>query len=122
MRCYFKPCSPTPTTPPLPSLPPDLMQTIDLTLEDMPWPTVNQIVSPKIFMGYLSDISDNESLPEDQDHEDNEKEDEGAGNTLIYLCNHPNMVSGKIAGCKKNNSVSFENSDKRSSRSHSLIK
>ena len=58
------------------------MQTIDLTLEDTPWPTVNQLVSPAIsFMGYLSDISDDELLPEDQDHEDNEREDEAAGNT-----------------------------------------
>ena len=53
---------------------------------------VNQ--SGKIFMGYLSDVSDDEFMPEDDDHSDGEKEDERVGD--IPPTNEPSVPSFSI--------------------------
>jgi len=45
-------------------------------------------------MGYLSDVSDDESMPEDDDHSDGEKEDERVGN--IPSTNEPSVPSFSI--------------------------
>ena len=81
MQSYFKPLpiAPMPSTIPQPSsVPPGLMQTIDLTPIPTELVVLNQ--SGKIFTGYLSDISDGESMPKDDDHSGGEKEDETVEN------------------------------------------
>jgi len=81
MWSYFQPTptASTPSTVPQPSsISHGLMQTVDLTAIPTALVVVNQ--SSEIFMGYLSDVSDDESMPEDDDHSDREKENERVGN------------------------------------------
>lgn len=47
-----------------------------MNLTGTPSESASTVESGEIFMGYLSDISDDEPMPEDADCEDNEKEDE----------------------------------------------
>lgn len=75
MRAYFKP---THTAPRLPLVPLSSTQSMDLT--DTPSGSASVVESGEmIFMGYLSDISDDKSMPEDADCEDSEKEVEAVG-------------------------------------------
>lgn len=88
MRAYFKPAQRNETTPhtaPRPPLVPlSSTETRRMDLTDTPSDCEagtmgGRLESGEIFTGYLSDISDDESMPEDADHEDNEKEDEEVG-------------------------------------------
>ena len=89
MRAYFKPAHrnenmPHTIAPRPPLVPLSSTQTQGMDLTDTPSECEastmgGRLESGEIFTGYLPDISDDESMPEDADHEDNEKEDEEIG-------------------------------------------
>ncbi|KAF8220442.1 hypothetical protein L208DRAFT_1382661 [Tricholoma matsutake] len=92
---YFQPTptAPTPSTVPQPSsIPHGLTQTIDLAAIPTALVVINQ--SSEIFTGYLSDVSDDKFMPEDDDHSDGEKEDERVRN--IPSTNEPSVPSFSI--------------------------
>jgi hypothetical protein len=75
MQAYFKPTHRNAIAVSQPPLAP-LSLTQRMNLTGTPSESASTIESGKIFTGYLSDISDDESMPEDADCEDNKKEDE----------------------------------------------
>lgn len=74
MRAYFKPTHRNAVAVSQPPLAP-LSSTQRMNLTGTPSESASTVESGEIYMGYLSDISDDEPMPEDADCEDNKKED-----------------------------------------------